>query len=62
MIRQQNSTVADGDSLTLIEVQTNSNIPLQQNLIQIKVLTLQFYEHWAMWKMQKKSLKLLKIG
>ena len=44
MIRQQNSTVADGDSLTLIEVQTNSNIPLQRNLIQIKVLTLQFYE------------------
>ena len=47
MIRQQNSTVAEGDSLTLIEVQTNSSIPSQRNLIQIKVLTLQFYEDWA---------------
>lgn len=28
--------LADGNSLTLIEVQANSSIPLQQNLIQIK--------------------------
>lgn len=46
MARKQNSFIADVEKISVvwIEAQTIHDIPFRKNLIQRKVLTLQFYE------------------